>query len=67
MIYIPYSATLDISEDYLRDVCVNAIADTFCDETSEDFVETVSAEDRKAIYVSVGMALIDYAKSEVIQ
>ena len=67
MIHIPYSATVTIPEEYLRDVCVNAIADAFCDETSEDFVEVVSAEDRKAIYMKVGMALIDYAKSEVIK
>lgn len=67
MIYIPYSATVTISEEYFRDICVNAIADVFCDETNEDFVEVVSAEDRKAIYMKVGMALIDYAKSEVIK
>ena len=67
MIYIPYSTEVSIPEEYFRDVCVNAIADAFCDETNEDFVEVVSAEDRKAIYRKVGMALINYAESAVIE
>jgi hypothetical protein len=46
---------------------VNAIADVFCDETGQDFVDVVSAEDRRLIYAKAGAALIDYSASEVIK
>lgn len=67
MIHIPYSTTVDFSEDYLRDVCVNAIAEVFCDETGQDFVDVVSSDNRRLIYAKVGAALIDYSGSEVIE
>lgn len=63
---INISVTKTISEEELRDICLNAINDYMCDEYNIDFVYDVSSDDRRLIYTKVGAALIDFAGSEVI-
>jgi hypothetical protein len=64
---ISLTRTVTISEEYLRDICIDAISEFFSDEYNVDFVDDLSTDDRKLIYVKVGAALIDFAESEVME
>lgn len=66
MINFSMTKTVTISEENLRDMCIDAISDFMCDEYGIEFVEDVPSDDRRLIYTKVGAALIDFARSEVI-
>lgn len=58
--------TVTISEEYLRDTCLDAISDFMYNEYDIDIVNNVSANDRRLIYAKVGAMLIDFAGSNAI-
>lgn len=66
MLNISVKKRISVSEELLREVCLDAINDFMCDEYNIAFVYDVPSDNRKLIYAKVGAALIDFAESEVI-